>query len=164
MPYREVDSATKCEVVKEYWRKRKIAPIARFYGVSRHSVYDWVRMAEVGIRDALRSEKDASKQVNLLNKLKEENSTLKSKLHNMYNINRIISQNLQLRVTLKKLEEHEIRPGQCLKCKSWEIRKNGKYEVKDKERKDIIRGTNLVQRFTCKRCGTRIYLSKKGAL
>lgn len=163
MPYREIDLATKLEVVKEYWRRQKVAPVARHYRVSRDSVYEWINMAEVGISEALRSEKDISKPTNLVRRLEEENKALRDELQEVQETNIVLSQTSHLKVSLKS-GEHEIRPGQCLKCKSEQIWKNGKYEVTDRKRKDIIKGTDLVQRFICKRCGTRIYLGKKRAL
>lgn len=163
MPYREVDLATKCEVVKEYWRKKDVPQIVQDYDVSRRSVYDWVNIAESGISDALRSDKDTSKQINLVSKLEKEKNALMDDLREMCERYKTLSQSSQLKTSLK-LEEHEIRPGQCLKCRSTEILKNGKYKVINKKRRDIIKGTDLIQRFICKKCGTRIYLSKKRAL
>ncbi len=162
MSYTEIQVHVKKAVVRQCWAGGKIAEISREYGVSRRSVYYWLEIADAGLEDVLKDEFDPTKQSSILAKLQRENAELRHEIVGMRNSIDALSQNSQLRISVKS-PKHEIRPGLCLKCRNDEVLKNGKYRVKDTERDDVIEGTEFVQRFICKQCGTRVYLAgKKG--
>lgn len=162
MSYTNIPADLKTAVVKQCMAGAKIARICREKGVSRRSVHYWLRHAERGVEDALKDESDPTKQSSVIAKLRNDNAKLREEILKVRKQVKVLSQKSHLRIS-HTAPQHEVRPALCLKCRHDEILKNGKYRVKNAERDDVIDGTDLVQRFICKQCGTRVYLSgKKG--
>lgn len=97
MPYREVDTDTKLEILKQYWSKdSKVMTIARNYGVSRESIYTWAREAERTIKD-LFNKKRPGPALDEQAKLIVENKQLKQQLQVVSDDYQKISHYSQLR-------------------------------------------------------------------
>ena len=162
MSYVSIPVRVKTAIVKQCWAGAKVAKVCREHGVSRRSVYYWLEDAEQAIQDALKEASDPAKQNNILAILQKDNAKLRDEMAKVRNSLKAISQKTHLRIS-ETSPQHEVRPGLCLKCRHDEILKNGRYRVKDAQRDDVLEGTDWVQRFVCKQCGTRVYLTgKKG--
>lgn len=53
MARRTIPVEIKVDVVKRHWAGETIASLARRFGLSRETVYRWLREAEAGMRAAL---------------------------------------------------------------------------------------------------------------
>lgn len=144
MAYQDVDLETKMSIVQEYQSGEKITKIAKKYGVSRQSIYNWRDDAIEAMKKALVPYK--TDEVKLLqeriNQLEKEIELLSNKYNKL-------TQETQVEVT--STPSLEPRPTNCPECSSSSVIKNGTYQTKA--------GTK--QRFRCKDCDNRTYLVKK---
>lgn len=150
MPYREVDTDTKLEILKQYWSKdSKVMTIARNYGVSRESIYTWAREAERTIKN-LFNKKRPGPALDEQAKLIVENKQLKQQLQVVSDDYQKISHYSQLRPA-KLRTGGEIRPGVCPSCGHDKVWRNGFYSTSQ----------GSAQRFSCAKCKASVYLVKK---
>lgn len=150
MPYREVDTDTKVEILKQYWAKdSKVKTLARDYGVSRESIYTWAREAEKTIKDFF-NKKRPGPTLDEQAKLVVENEQLKQQLQVVSDEYQRLSQFSQLRPA-KLRTGGEVRPGVCPSCGHDKIWRNGFY----------VTSKGATQRFSCAKCKASVYLVKK---
>lgn len=150
MPYREVDTDTKMEILKQYWSKdTKVMSLAKKYGVSRESIYVWAREAEKTIRD-LFEKKRPGPVLDEQAKLIAENEQLKQQLQDVSYEYQVLSQYSQLKPT-KVRSGGEVRPGVCPTCGHDKVWRNGSFSTSQ----------GITQRFSCAKCKAKVYLVKK---
>ncbi len=153
MAFVPISIEKKKEVVKKYFAGEKVSRIAREYGVSRDSVYEWSRLAEEAISNIL----EERGHVNRIMELEKANQEMKEKLTLLQNKYSELSQFSQKYIEANKFE---IQPVICDKCGSSVLWKNGIYTKtgykKHKEKKSI-------QRYICSNCKANIYLVKKNS-
>ncbi len=150
MPYREVDTGIKMEILKQYWSNdSKVTSIARKYGVSRESIYTWAKEAEKTIQDLFNKARPGP-ALDEHEKLVIENRRLKQQLQDMSEEYQRLSQNSQLRPA-KLRTGGEVRPGVCPSCSHDKVWRNGFYSTNE----------GLTQRFSCAKCRASVYLVKK---
>lgn len=150
MPYREVDTETKLEILKKFWSKdSKVMSIAKEYKVSRESIYTWAKEAESTLKE-LFEKKRPGPALGEQEKLLMENEQLKQQLQDVSDDYQALSQYSQLRLAQLRTGG-EIRPGVCPSCGHDKVWRNGFYSTS--------KGTT--QRFSCARCKASVYLVKK---
>lgn len=135
--YKKMDEEAKVEIVKEYWRNGNASEVARQHNVHRLSIYKWERLAERGMREALKNSKPGKRNITI----EQQNKKLKEQIKKLINV-------------LQKTEKKEIfnEVFFCPECKSDSVRKNGKVIT----RKDGVR-----QKYICNNCSFSIYVSLK---
>ena len=150
MSYREVDTDTKLEIVKQYWSKdSKVTSLSKKYGVSRESIYVWGREAEKTIKD-LFDKKRPGPVLDDQAKLVAENKQLKQQLQGLSDDYQKLSQYSQLRPT-KLRTGGGIRPAICPSCGHDKVWRNGSFSTSQ----------GITQRFCCAKCKAKVYLVKK---
>jgi len=150
MPYREVDTETKLDILKQYWSKdRKVTDLAKRYRVSRESIYTWAREAEQILKDQF-DKKRPGPGLNEQDALLQENQQLKQQLQHLSEDYQRLSQHSQLKPARLRTGG-EVRPGACPSCGHEKVWCNGSYSTRQGQ----------TQRFTCAKCSESVYLVKK---
>jgi len=148
--YREVDTETKVEVLKQYWAKdSKVKALSESYGVSRESIYTWAREAEKAMNDFF-DKKRPGPTLDKQAKLIVENEQLKQQLQDMSYNYQLLSQYSQLKPA-KLRTGGEVRPSVCPSCGHDKVWRNGFYST----------SKGSTQRFSCAKCKVSVYLVKK---
>lgn len=153
MPYREVDTDAKLEILKKYWSKdSKITTLAKEFGVSRESIYTWARAAEHAVKD-LFDKKRPGPALDEQTRMVAEINQLKQQLQELSDDIQQLSQHSQLRPA-KRRSGGEIRPGICPTCGHDKVWRNGVFRTSQ----------GITQRFACAKCKAEVYLVKKTPL
>lgn len=142
MAFKKIDAQEKLSLVKEYWTKDNIALISKKSGISRTSLYTWIKQAENAVLKTFQQNRPGPQ----LQSLETENKILKEKLEILSNICHNKSQENHLAKT------EEIPLSACPECGQNHWRKNGTTHTKKR---------GVAQRFSCLECSFSIFIALK---
>jgi transposase-like protein len=142
MSFVHISPSTKLAAVKLYWQTGNVKKCAERFGVSRNTIYDWVRLAEQRL-ESMFLESTPGKRAPSVD---SRNQALQSQLdhvldayHNLSQRPRPLPQNL----------------ARCPKCHSTALLRNGRVRSKHH---------GLLQRLWCRQCDVSVYVDLKKTL
>src|SRR5216683_6574413 len=142
MSFVHITPATKLAAVKLYWQTGNVLKCANEYGVSRNTVYDWVRLAEQNLEKLFLESTPGRKPPTLA----EQKETLQSQLEHVLDAYHNLSQS-----------PHPLAQdlARCPNCHSTTLLRNGR--VRSKRH-------GLLQRLWCRQCNASVYVDLKKTL
>lgn len=141
MSYVFIDSSTKLAAVRRFWQSNNLKKTAEEFGVSRGTLYDWIRIAETELDEAFRQSSPGKRAVGL----EEENQKLRSQLREVLDAYHNSSQ------TPPAVQP----PCLCSHCGGGDCVRNGRVHTKRH---------GLRQRFLCRNCGASSYVDLEKTL
>lgn len=143
MSYVSIDSSLKIAAVKRYWQTNNVQSTAREFQVSRSTLYEWIRMAEVNLENVFLETKPGKRGVSQ----EEERERLQAQLAEMLDAyhNTSPSEAPGLAESL----------SWCTHCEQASFVRNGRVRTKRH---------GLRQRLLCRTCGRHVYVDVKKTL
>jgi len=141
MSYRNITPEKKVQVVKDAWASKNIAQVAKKYGVTRDSIYSWMKQAERAMQDHFFRQHPGKSPVSL----QEENRVLREQIKGLSKVYHKIAQGREPIPLTEK-------PPACPKCGSLRVRKSGQVYTKR---------YGFRQRYSCNNCTHSVYISLK---
>jgi uncharacterized protein YjcR len=141
MSYVLITPATKAAAVKHFWQTGNLRGTANKFGVSRNSIYEWVRIAEGNLEQAFRASTPGKRTATLA----EQNAKLQAQLDEVLDMYHKISQRPAPTMSLAR----------CPRCQGTKLLRNGRVRTKRH---------GFLQRLWCRACNVSVYVDVKKTL
>lgn len=142
MSYVYIDPAAKIAAVRRFWQTNNLKKTAEEFGVSRGTLYEWIRIAEEELEGAFRRLTPGKRTISL----EEENQKLRSQLREVVDIYHNSSQSPPTADAVSCV---------CVHCGSGDCVRNGRVQTKRH---------GVRQRLLCRQCGASTYVDLKKTL
>jgi len=154
-------------IVSQVITGEKIQAVARKHGVSRPSIYAWIKKALDTLEQALKPGKRGPKfkkgRVDVKDKAIEEQKMKIAELDNIISEKEKQIKNLKGKINLQK--NSLPRPSRCPHCGFEKIYKNGTYKIRPERFLEQLKKDQeieiTVQQFICPYCRSSVYRQKK---
>jgi transposase-like protein len=141
MSYVAVQPATKMRAVKHFWQTGNLKKSAEKFGISRKTLYAWVRLAEESLETIFEASTPGKRTATLA----EQNQKLQTQLDEVLHVYHKISQRPPLSVEV----------ACCPRCRSTALLRNGRVKTKRH---------GWRQRLWCRQCDVSLYVDLKKTL
>jgi transposase-like protein len=141
MSYVHIEPATKLVAVRQYWQTGNLTRTARKFGVSRTTLYEWVRVAETHLAHAFELAKPGKRTATL----SEQTQTLQTQLAQVLDAYHTLSQRSPLSAAVAR----------CPRCHGTALLRNGRVRTKRH---------GVRQRLWCRPCNRSVYIELKKTL
>lgn len=138
MSYVAIDSSTKIAAIRRYWQCNNLKKTAEEFGISRGTLYEWIRVAEAELDQVFRQCTPGKRTTSL----KEENEKLRSQLRDVLDVYHNSSPD-DLPAPAVSL---------CTGCGGTDCVRNGRVQTQRH---------GLRQRYLCRGCGASFYVEVK---